>query len=146
MPLLGSRSRVSKVLSGRRGLSLKMIRALVAGLRIPAALLLGEPGRARGELSGSAGLDSMDAAHASAELSFLLHERFWGQGYATDAAADTPQHSAHPRDAVRVANHRCRSTMSGTRLPLTRNVRLCLVVATTGLCGLALQSRSLPEA
>jgi len=34
------------VLSGRRGLSLKMIRALVAGLRIPAALLLGEPGRA----------------------------------------------------------------------------------------------------
>ena len=46
VPLLGSRSRVSEVLSGRRGLSLKMIRALVAGLRIPAELLLGEPGRA----------------------------------------------------------------------------------------------------
>ena len=46
VPLLGSRSRLSEVLSGRRGLSLKMIRALVAGLRIPAELLLGEPGRA----------------------------------------------------------------------------------------------------
>ncbi len=46
VPLLGSRSRVSEVLSGRRGLSLKMIRALVVGLRIPAELLLGEPGKA----------------------------------------------------------------------------------------------------
>jgi HTH-type transcriptional regulator / antitoxin HigA len=46
VPFLGSRSRVSEVLSGRRGLSLKMIRALVAGLRIPAELLLGEPGKA----------------------------------------------------------------------------------------------------
>ena len=40
VPLLGSRSRVSEVLSGRRSLSLKMIRALVRGLRIPAELLL----------------------------------------------------------------------------------------------------------
>lgn len=46
VPFLGSRSQVSEVLSGKRGLSLKMIRALVAGLRIPAELLLGEPGRA----------------------------------------------------------------------------------------------------
>ena len=36
------------------------------------------------------GLDSIEAAHASAELSFLLHERFWGQGYATEAAAKHP--------------------------------------------------------
>ncbi len=43
VPLLGSRSRVSEVLSGKRGLSLKMIRALVVGLRIPAQSLLGEP-------------------------------------------------------------------------------------------------------
>jgi HTH-type transcriptional regulator/antitoxin HigA len=43
---LGSRSRVSEVLSGRRGLSLKMIRALVEGLRIPGEVLLGRPGRA----------------------------------------------------------------------------------------------------
>jgi HTH-type transcriptional regulator/antitoxin HigA len=40
-PLLGSRSRVSEVLSGRRNLSLKMIRALVEGLGIPAEVLLG---------------------------------------------------------------------------------------------------------
>jgi HTH-type transcriptional regulator / antitoxin HigA len=42
IPFLGSRSRVSEVLSGRRSLSLKMIRALASGLRIPADILLGE--------------------------------------------------------------------------------------------------------
>jgi HTH-type transcriptional regulator/antitoxin HigA len=42
VPYLGSRSRVSEILSGRRRLSLRMIRALVAGLRIPAEVLLGE--------------------------------------------------------------------------------------------------------
>jgi HTH-type transcriptional regulator / antitoxin HigA len=41
VPFLGSRSRVSEVLSGRRNLSLKMIRALVTGLRIPSDVLLG---------------------------------------------------------------------------------------------------------
>jgi HTH-type transcriptional regulator / antitoxin HigA len=46
VPFLGSRSRVSEVLSGRRSLSLQMIRALVSGLRIPAAVLLGEMQRA----------------------------------------------------------------------------------------------------
>ena len=42
VPFLGSRSRVSEVLSGRRRLSLKMIRALVGGLRIPADVQLGQ--------------------------------------------------------------------------------------------------------
>jgi HTH-type transcriptional regulator / antitoxin HigA len=42
VPILGSRSRVSEVLAGRRGLSLKMIRALVQELRIPADVLLAE--------------------------------------------------------------------------------------------------------
>jgi HTH-type transcriptional regulator / antitoxin HigA len=41
IPLLGSRSRVSEILSGRRHLSLKMIRALVSRLGIPAHVLLG---------------------------------------------------------------------------------------------------------
>jgi HTH-type transcriptional regulator / antitoxin HigA len=41
VPFLGSRSRVSEILSGRRKLSLKMIRALVSGLRIPSDILLG---------------------------------------------------------------------------------------------------------
>ena len=41
VPLLGSRSRVSEVLSGRRSLSLKMIRNLVQRLGIPAEVLLG---------------------------------------------------------------------------------------------------------
>src|SRR3989442_1501181 len=41
VPFLGSRSRVSEVLSGRRNLSLKMIRALASGLGIPADVLLG---------------------------------------------------------------------------------------------------------
>jgi HTH-type transcriptional regulator/antitoxin HigA len=46
IPFLGSRSRVSEVLSGRRSLSLKMIRSLVRGLRIPADVLLGQSERA----------------------------------------------------------------------------------------------------
>src|SRR5580700_11382889 len=45
VPYLGSRSRVSEVLSGRRSLSLKMIRSLVNGLRIPADVLLSQPER-----------------------------------------------------------------------------------------------------
>ena len=45
VPLLGSRSRVSEVLSGRRKLTLKMIRALVRGLLIPAEVLLGQSGQ-----------------------------------------------------------------------------------------------------
>src|SRR5688572_21635672 len=44
VPLLGSRSKVSEVLSGKRGLTLSMIRALHNGLGIPAATLLREPG------------------------------------------------------------------------------------------------------
>jgi HTH-type transcriptional regulator/antitoxin HigA len=41
IPLIGSRSRVSEILSGRRPLSLKMIRNLHHGLGIPAESLLG---------------------------------------------------------------------------------------------------------
>ncbi len=43
VPLLGSRSRVSEVLAGRRPLTLPMIRALNRGLGIPAESLLEEP-------------------------------------------------------------------------------------------------------
>jgi HTH-type transcriptional regulator/antitoxin HigA len=42
-PYLGSRSRVSEVLGGRRSLSLAMIRALHAGLGIPLRVLVQEP-------------------------------------------------------------------------------------------------------
>jgi HTH-type transcriptional regulator/antitoxin HigA len=41
IPFIGSRSRVSEVLSGRRPLTLKMIRNLRRGLGIPAESLLG---------------------------------------------------------------------------------------------------------
>ncbi len=41
IPFIGSRSRVSEVLSGRRSLTLKMIRNLHCGLDIPADSLLG---------------------------------------------------------------------------------------------------------
>ena len=40
-PLLGGRSRVSEVLSGKRGLSIQQIRNLHVGLRIPYENLLG---------------------------------------------------------------------------------------------------------
>lgn len=44
VPFIGSASKVSEVLSGRRGLSLAMIRNLVQGLGIPAEVLIGQPG------------------------------------------------------------------------------------------------------
>ena len=44
VPYIGSRSKVSEVLNGKRPLSLKMIRALHKGLGIPAEVLLHEPG------------------------------------------------------------------------------------------------------
>ncbi len=45
VPYLGSPSRVSEILSGKRGLSISMIRALHQGLQIPADSLIGEPDR-----------------------------------------------------------------------------------------------------
>ena len=44
IPYIGSASKVSEVLSGRRGLSLTMIRNLVEGLGIPAEVLIGKNG------------------------------------------------------------------------------------------------------
>jgi HTH-type transcriptional regulator/antitoxin HigA len=43
IPYLGSASKVSEVLSGRRGLSVAMIRNLVQGLGLPAEVLIGRP-------------------------------------------------------------------------------------------------------
>ena len=40
-PMIGSRARVSEVLSGKRALTLRMIRSLHAGLGIPVDLLIG---------------------------------------------------------------------------------------------------------
>lgn len=45
LPYLGTKSRVSEVLSGKRPLSLAMIRALHHGLKIPAEVLIEEPKR-----------------------------------------------------------------------------------------------------
>lgn len=41
VPFIGSASKVSEVLSGRRPLSVRMMRALQRGLGIPAQVLLG---------------------------------------------------------------------------------------------------------
>jgi HTH-type transcriptional regulator/antitoxin HigA len=49
-PYIGSRARVSEVLSGKRALSMRMIRALHAGLDIPLEVLVQEP---RGERRAS---------------------------------------------------------------------------------------------
>jgi HTH-type transcriptional regulator/antitoxin HigA len=42
-PYIGSRARVSEVLSGKRALSIRMIRALHGGLDIPLEVLVQEP-------------------------------------------------------------------------------------------------------
>lgn len=42
-PMIGPRGRVSEILSGRRALSLGMIRKLVSGLHIPADVLINDP-------------------------------------------------------------------------------------------------------
>jgi HTH-type transcriptional regulator / antitoxin HigA len=48
IPFIGSKSKVSEVLSGRRALSLTMIRKLVEGLGLPPEVALGRPeGHAR---------------------------------------------------------------------------------------------------
>jgi HTH-type transcriptional regulator / antitoxin HigA len=44
IPYMGSASKVSEVLSGKRVLSLSMIRKLVSGLGIPTEVLLQEQG------------------------------------------------------------------------------------------------------
>ena len=54
IPYFGSGSRVSEVLSNKRPLTLRMIRALHAGLEIPAEVLLHEPG---GKLPQDAGIE-----------------------------------------------------------------------------------------
>ena len=46
-PFIGSRARVSEVLSGKRALSMRMIRALHAGLGVPLEVLVQEPRRER---------------------------------------------------------------------------------------------------
>src|SRR5215831_13524142 len=46
-PLIGSRARVSEVLTGRRGLTLPMIRRINRALGIPAEILISEPQRGR---------------------------------------------------------------------------------------------------
>jgi HTH-type transcriptional regulator/antitoxin HigA len=52
VPMIGSKSRVSEVLSRKRPLSLAMIRGLHGGLGIPAAILLREPGAALPDADG----------------------------------------------------------------------------------------------
>jgi HTH-type transcriptional regulator/antitoxin HigA len=52
-PAIGSRARVSEVLSRRRRLTLDMIRRLRVQLGIPADVLLGEPAEGAGGATGS---------------------------------------------------------------------------------------------
>jgi HTH-type transcriptional regulator/antitoxin HigA len=51
IPYLGSRSKVSEVLNRKRPLSLRMIRALHAGLGIPLDILIQEPSPVQREQS-----------------------------------------------------------------------------------------------
>jgi HTH-type transcriptional regulator / antitoxin HigA len=57
IPILGSRSKVSEVLSGKRALTMQMARALHANLGIPADVLLQQPG---GELQYICALEGIE--------------------------------------------------------------------------------------
>jgi hypothetical protein len=76
------------------GYGRKMVRRWIGGKRAAwkdgTAAEFGIELKSGGELLGLVGLDSIDAAQASAELSFLLHERFWRQDHVTEAAARHP--------------------------------------------------------
>lgn len=61
IPYLGTKSRVSEVMSGKRPLSLSMIRALHQGLKIPAEVLIEEP-----KSSGKASRPPRRRVHATA--------------------------------------------------------------------------------
>jgi HTH-type transcriptional regulator / antitoxin HigA len=72
-PYLGTRSKVSEVLSGKRELSLSMIRRLHQGLGIPAAVLLGRPGAA---------LPDNPALQAAKDFPLAeMHRRGWFDGF-----------------------------------------------------------------
>jgi HTH-type transcriptional regulator/antitoxin HigA len=51
VPILGSASRVSEVLRGKKGLSIAMVQRLRARFRVPADLLLPPPEKARARTS-----------------------------------------------------------------------------------------------
>jgi len=52
VPYIGNKSKVSEILSGKRNLTLKMIRKLHNGLGIPVGILLQKPGAELPELLG----------------------------------------------------------------------------------------------
>jgi HTH-type transcriptional regulator/antitoxin HigA len=54
-PMIGSRARVSEVLTGKRSLTLEMVRRVHAGLGISADLLIGGQDKARGIARASLG-------------------------------------------------------------------------------------------
>jgi len=74
VPYIGSKSKVSEVLSGQRELSLTMIRKLVTGLGIPSEVLLQEPG---------AKLESNELVDLGKRFPLAeMHKRGWFRGFA----------------------------------------------------------------
>ena len=73
IPYLGSKSRVSEVLSGRRPLSLTMMRKLHEGLGIPSDVLLGEPARS---VPNPPGID-----WSSFPLAEMVRRRWFGDAF-----------------------------------------------------------------
>ena len=78
IPLLGSASRVSEVLSGKRTLTLVMIRALHRHLGIPAEVLIREPG---GQIRGGKGRGEICSGNGIREIRRDESERGGWRGY-----------------------------------------------------------------
>lgn len=70
IPYIGSRSRVSEILSGKRSLTVEMMRALEAGLGIPAEVLLKKPEETQ---------DSMYSNWSAALLREMQNAQYFGK-------------------------------------------------------------------
>lgn len=75
-PLLGGKNRVSEVLSRKRPLTLAMVRALTHTLKIPAALLIGEP-------EGTEQIVDADLSEEDIPVSYMAKSGWFGEDEVT---------------------------------------------------------------
>ena len=79
VPFIGSKSKVSEVLTGKKELTLKMIRALNRNLGIPAEVLLNEPNAALPDMAADWEFDKFPVTEMKKNGAFTIKAGFWNQ-------------------------------------------------------------------